>query len=211
MIEVCELFAGLAGEGVWSGRAAAFVRLSGCNLRCCWCDTSYAWEGGERMRRASVVVAIRRMALKRVVVTGGEPLLQRETPRLLADLLDRGLHTALETNGTFALDQVPQGVHIAMDLKPPSSGHADSVRWSNLERLGPNDELKVVIADRADLDWLVRVLHERADQLNAPVYVQPAHGRLAARRLADWLVEQRLDLRLGIQLHKLLWGTERGR
>ena len=208
MIEVCEIFASLSGEGAWTGWPAVFVRLSGCNLRCKWCDTAYARQAGTTYRMSDLLAEVDGFGLPRVVVTGGEPLLQKQTPRLLERLLSRQYKAALETNGSLPLDAVPQGVHIVMDLKPPSSGHADANLWQNLGRLDVHDELKVVIACRSDLDWLMRTLNAHRDEIACRVSVQPAYGRLSAVRLADWVLAGKLPVRFGIQLHKHLWGRD---
>jgi len=211
VLDLCELFDSLAGEGQWSGRPAAFVRLARCNLRCRWCDTSYAWAPGQRVRRPALVGRIVKLGRPRAVITGGEPLLQPETPLLINELLERGLDVALETNGSLPIAGLPRATHVVMDLKPPSSGHADSNLWENLCALKRSDEIKVVIANRADFDWLLRELELRATHVRCGLSVQPAAGRLAGRRLAEWLLDSRLDARLSLQLHKLLWGAEPGR
>ena len=208
---VSEIFASIQGEGSAQGRPCAFVRLAGCPLRCRWCDTAYARDGGVEMPLGEVVRRTRELGLPLVEITGGEPLMQPDAPNLAQALLDHGHRVLCETSGAFDIGVLPEPIVRVMDLKPPSSGESGRMRWDNLERLRPGDDLKVVIADRDDFDWAVARV-ERVAASGCNVSFQPAHPLLAPAELAAWILEDRLDVRLQLQLHKLLWPhEERGR
>ncbi len=211
VLTVCEIFRSIQGEGTRAGLACGFVRLAGCNLRCAWCDTSYAWEGGREMAVDDVLAEVAELAVPRVEVTGGEPLIQPAAFELLRRLCDAGFETLLETNGSQDISAVDPRVVRVVDLKCPSSGHADANRWANVPHLTARDEVKFVLADRADYDFARAAVAEHALAARCAVVFQPVHGRLAPATLAEWILADRLDVRLGIQLHKLLWpGRERG-
>ncbi len=210
-LKVVEIFSSIQGESHWAGYPCTFVRLAGCNLRCSYCDTAYAWEGGTPMGVEEVLRAVDREGQGTVEVTGGEPLCQPAAPALLEALLETGRRVLLETNGSLPLEPVPAGVHIVMDLKTPGSGMAERNRWENLERLGPGDELKVVCADRADYDWAVAELARRNLWGRVRVSLSPVWGRLDPAELARWMLADRLDARLQVQLHRILWpGRDQG-
>jgi len=211
VLTVCEIFRSIQGEGTRAGLACGFVRLAGCNLRCAWCDTSYAWEGGREMAVDDVLAEVAELAVPRVEVTGGEPLIQPAAFELLRRLCDAGFETLLETNGSQDISAVDPRVVRVVDLKCPSSGHADANRWANVPHLTARDEVKFVLADRADYDFARAAAAEHTLGKRCAVVFQPVHGRLAPATLAEWILADRLDVRLGIQLHKLLWpGRERG-
>ena len=211
VLTVCEIFRSIQGEGTRAGLACGFVRLAGCNLRCAWCDTSYAWEGGREMAVDDVLAEVAELAVPRVEVTGGEPLIQPAAFELLRRLCDAGFETLLETNGSQDISAVDPRVVRVVDLKCPSSGHADANRWANVPHLTARDEVKFVLADRADYDFARAAVAEHTLGKRCAVVFQPVHGRLAPATLAEWILADRLDVRLGIQLHKLLWpGRERG-
>ncbi len=205
-LQVTETFVSLQGESTHAGTPCWFVRLAGCNLRCAWCDTRYAWTGGVPRSVAGLVADYRAAGVRMAEVTGGEPLLQPATPALLAALRDAvpGGTVLLETNGSRDLSVVPPGVIVVMDIKTLSSGAADATDWRNLDRLRPPDELKFVIADRADFEWAAGVIAERglAARCRA-VLLSPAAGCLAPAELAAWLIAARLPARLNLQLHKI--------
>jgi 7-carboxy-7-deazaguanine synthase len=207
-LKVCETFVSLMGESSFAGQPGFFIRLSGCNLRCRYCDTSYAYEAGTERNPASLVAEAEATGLGLVLVTGGEPLLQADTPRLLISLLDKGLTVLLETNGSRPLDRVDGRVHRIMDLKCPASGMADHNYLKNLEYLAPTDELKCVVAHRQDFDWALEAIRPFRSWERHPVLFSPVFGVLSPRDLAAWIVATRLPLRLNLQLHKYIWGPK---
>ena len=208
---VCEIFASIQGEGSAQGRPCAFVRLAGCPLRCRWCDTEYAREGGDEVSVDEVVRRVSQLGIHRVEITGGEPLAQPTTPHLAQALLERGHRVMCETSGAFDVSVLPDPVVRVMDLKAPSSGESERMRWDNLGLLRPGDDLKFVIADRDDYDWMLGKVALAATS-GCNVLVQPAHPLLDPAELAGWVLADRLDVRVQLQLHKLLWPhEERGR
>ncbi|MBI5017795.1 MAG: radical SAM protein [Deltaproteobacteria bacterium] len=210
-LRVCEIFASIQGESHWAGYPCTFVRLAGCNLDCAYCDTRYAREGGEEMETAAVLDTVRGKGLATVEVTGGEPLLQAGTPDLLWRLAGAGFRVLLETNGSLPVEEVPPQVHIVLDLKTPGSGMGGWNRWENLRALKSSDEVKVVVRSRDDYVWARRVLRDWGVLGRLRVSLSPVWGELDAQELAEWLLEDRLDVRLQVQLHRILWpGTERG-
>jgi 7-carboxy-7-deazaguanine synthase len=205
---VCETFASLMGESTRSGVPAYFIRLTGCNLRCRYCDTPYAYAGGRPMTPAALVEMGRAQPHRLVLVTGGEPLLQAETPALLTALLDAGFTTCLETNGSLPIDAVDARVHRILDVKCPGSAMAEHNDWRNLDFLNPRDEVKFVVCDRSDFTWALEVIgrHGLAERL--PVLISPVFGQVELMEAAAWILESRLPLRLNPQLHKYIWGTK---
>lgn len=210
-LNVSEIFSSIQGESHFAGYPCAFVRLTGCNLDCVYCDTRYAREGGAQMSVADIVERVATAGLPLSELTGGEPLFQPGTPELLAALQKLPGRVLLETNGSLPLDEVPPGVVIIMDLKTPGSGMEGANLWSNLNRLGREDELKVVLTDREDYEWTVSQLKEREAFGRIRVSLSPAAGLLKPEQLARWMVEDRLDARLQLQLHRIIWpAIERG-
>lgn len=219
-MNIAEVFVSLQGEGRRVGEPTTFVRVAGCNLRCAWCDTSYAWFGGSPIPVDDLVKTIRDLAIPRVCVTGGEPLLDPETPRLLRTLLDAGLAVTLMTNGSLSLRFVPRAVHKVVDIKTPwahaveapsepldlSPPHLD---LDNLSLLTAEDDVKFVVRCRAEFDWVVRFA-DRMDlyAMVGVVFVGPAWGLLDPALLAQWVLAARRPIRLHLQWHKVLWGPE---
>jgi 7-carboxy-7-deazaguanine synthase len=210
-LRVTEIFHSLQGESTYAGRPCAFVRLTGCSLRCTWCDSAYAFHGGDEM---SVEEAARRVLAydtRLVEVTGGEPLEQEGVYPLMRLLLDAGRTVLLETGGHVALDRVDPRVVKIVDVKAPGSGMMAANLPENLAALGPRDELKFVLADRADFDWaLAMVVREGLDE-GRVVTFSPVWNGLSAPQLAEWIRDSGRDIRLGLQVHKLLWGEIAGR
>ncbi len=204
-LQVSEIFSSIQGESHWAGYPCTFVRLAGCNLDCAYCDTRYAREGGAPVALDEVLRAVAREGLGTVEVTGGEPLVQPGTPALLEALVEEGRRVLLETNGSLPLDPVPPGVHVIMDLKAPGSGMADRNRWENLSALRPTDEVKIVCRDRADYEWSVGVIRAHGLVGRVKVNLSPVWGRLDPALLARWILDDRLDVRLQVQLHRVLW------
>lgn len=207
---VNEIFYSLQGESSYAGRPCVFVRLTGCNLRCSYCDTRYAYEEGKAMAVEEIVARVSSYPCHLVEVTGGEPLLQNETPALIRELLDRGFEVLLETNGSRDIGVVdPRCVRI-VDIKCPSSGEAGKNDFKNFSRLTPGDEIKFVIASRADYDYAVTVLlkYEKACAVCRPPHFSPAFGQMDPAILAQWITTDGLPVRLQLQLHKLIWDPD---
>ena len=210
-LRVSEVFHSLQGESTRVGLPTVFVRLTGCPLRCTWCDTAHAFSGGKTLSLAALLERIAAFDCKTVCVTGGEPLAQAGCPALLAALCDAGYSVSLETSGALDIAGVDPRVSRIVDIKAPDSGEAEKNRWENLDALRPTDELKFVLASRADYDWAKSVLARRHLDARCPVLFSPVADRLAPRQLAEWLLADRLPVRFQLQLHKTLWGQERGR
>jgi 7-carboxy-7-deazaguanine synthase len=207
---VTEVFYSLQGESVFVGLPTVFIRLTGCPLRCHYCDTAYAFSGGESLTVAEAIQAADRYEARYVTVTGGEPLAQAGCPALLRELCDRGYTVSLETGGAMDLSDVDTRVVKVMDIKTPASGEAARNRWANLDLLGAGDQVKFVICDRADYEWARARLDEYGLADRCEVLFSPSHEQLAARMLADWILEDRLPVRFQIQMHKYLWGDVPG-
>lgn len=213
-LRVTEVFHSIQGESTFAGRPCVFVRLTGCQMRCRWCDTEYAFHGGSWRTRDEVLSAVAAFDCPLVELTGGEPLLQPGAPPLLEALCDRGYEVLLETGGGLDIGVVDRRVRRIVDVKCPGSGEAEANRWENLDLLRPTDEVKLVIADEADYQWARRVveehrLAERCPVLFSPV-ARPDGDRLQPRDLAEWILRDRLPVRFQLQLHKLLWGDRPG-
>lgn len=207
MLRITEIFHSIQGESSHAGRPCAFVRLTGCNLRCRWCDSEYTFTGGERMSLDDVVDRIKSYGCDLVEVTGGEPLAQSESLDLIRRLCDEGHEVLLETSGSIDIAPVDPRATIILDIKCPGSGEVARNRWENLEHLKAKDEIKFVIADRADYDWARRVIEER--NLNRwTVLLSPVWGEMDLKSLAEWMLADRVPARLQTQLHKHIWGGE---
>jgi 7-carboxy-7-deazaguanine synthase len=206
-VRVTEIFFSIQGESTHAGRPCVFVRFTGCDLRCQYCDTAYAFHGGVDMTRAEILERVAQYPARFVCLTGGEPSLQKELPQLAQELLDRGYEVSLETHGQRPLDAVPAGVKKIVDLKTPGSREAHT-EFSQLERLGPGDELKVVVCDEADFRWAVDVIDRLDLWSRVPVLFSPSYGQVAPADLARWLLDSGRPARLQLQLHKVIWGAE---
>lgn len=210
-LRVSEIFHSLQGETTRVGLPTVFIRLTGCPLRCTYCDTTYAFEGGETMTQAQVLEATAAFQAHYVTVTGGEPLAQKGCLPLLAALCAAGYSVSLETGGALDISKVDPRVSRILDIKTPGSGVVDKNRWQNLDVLTPHDEIKIVLCDEADYLWARDILAERKLADKCPVLFSVAHGGIEPAQLAAWILRDRLPVRLQVQLHKLLWGSERGR
>lgn len=210
-LRVSEIFHSVQGESTRAGLPTVFVRLTGCPLRCVWCDTAYAFSGGEFMSIAAIAHKVAAFGCKTVCVTGGEPLAQRACLELLTILCDAGHSVSLETSGALDISEVDPRVSCVMDLKAPDSGEVDKNRWNNLDHLTGQDELKIVIASEADYEWAKRMLVEHRPADRCPVIFVPVADGLAPGTLAEWILRDGLPVRFQVQLHKVLWGSGRGR
>ena len=210
-LRITEIFHSLQGEADTAGIPTVFVRLTGCPLRCQYCDTAYAFHGGEWWELPAILARVREYGTRYVCVTGGEPLAQRGCTTLLTELCEAGLRVSLETSGAMALDQVDPRVITVVDVKTPGSGEERRNRYEELPRLRPHDLVKFVICDRSDYEWSRAKLSELSLPQGCTVLFSPSHEQLAARDLADWILADRLPVRLQIQLHKYLWGNVPGR
>lgn len=207
-LRVHEIYRSIQGESSFAGRPCTFVRLTGCQMRCVWCDTEHAFYEGTWATLDEVCAEVDRLGGDLVEITGGEPLLQPGVLPLTSRLCDAGAIVLLETGGGLDISAVDPRVRRIVDVKCPGSGEVDANRWENLDELRPVDELKFVLAHRDDYLWARRLVADRSLAGRCPVHFSPVHGRLDARELARWLLEDRLPVRLGLQLHKLLWGAE---
>ena len=206
---VHEIYRSIQGESTFAGLACTFVRLTGCNLRCVWCDTPQAFYGGTGLRRADVFAQALALGTPLVELTGGEPLLQPGAIPLMRELCDAGRTVLVETSGEADVSRVDPRVHKIMDLKAPGSGEERRNRWSNLEHLHAGDEIKFVLADRVDYEWMRGVIRERKlDTLGVALLASTVWGKLAAKDLVAWTLEDALPVRVQVQMHKVIWGAD---
>ena len=204
-----EIYASIQGESTFAGLPCTFVRTTGCNLRCSWCDTPQAFHGGTRMPRSEVLARARALKTPLVELTGGEPLLQPAVLPLMRELCDAGRTVLVETSGEADVAGVDPRVHKIMDLKCPGSGEGHRNRWSNLEHIGPRDEIKFVLADRADYEWMRATIAERRLSERTPnLLASTVFGRLPPRDLVGWVLEDALPVRVQLQMHKYVWAPE---
>jgi len=209
VLTVNEIFHSIQGESTHAGRPCVFVRLTACDLRCSWCDTPYAFHEGQKMSVEEVVGRVREYGCDVVEITGGEPLLQKEVYPLMQRLLDEGRTVMLETGGHLSVEAVPGAVIRVIDVKCPGSGESEKNHWANLDSLRPTDEIKFVIKDRADYEYARGVVatHELTGRC-AAVHFSPVHGVQDARQLSAWVLDDRLKVRVQLQLHKFIWSPE---
>jgi 7-carboxy-7-deazaguanine synthase len=209
LLRVHEIYESIQGESTFAGLPCAFVRLSRCNLRCRWCDTPQAFEGGTQMARSEVLQKALSFGTPLVELTGGEPLLQVGAIPLLRELCDAGRTVLLETSGERDISQVDPRVHRIMDLKAPGSDESHRNRWENIEHLTGRDEVKIVLSDRGDYEWAKRVIEEHGlvDRVNA-VLLSCVWGELEPKDLVQWVLQDKLPVRVQIQVHKMIWGAD---
>lgn len=211
MLKIHEIFHSLQGESTRVGLPTVFVRLTGCPLRCGYCDTAYAFQGGENMSLEQILEKVASFGAKYVTVTGGEPLAQKECIPLLEKLCDAGYSVSLETSGAMDTSKVDARVSVILDIKAPGSGEEKKNLWSNLDRLKSTDEVKFVLCGREDYDWARQVLAERGIAAKCTVLFSPVYSQLNPTDLADWVLQDRLPVRMQVQLHKILWGETPGK
>lgn len=210
-LRISEIFLSLQGESSSVGLPTVFVRLTGCPLRCRYCDTEYAFRGGEFMQLPDLLGRVARYGVRHVTVTGGEPLAQPACLQLLQQLCDAGFHVSLETSGALDVGGVDARVIKVLDLKTPGSGEVARNRYENLDYLAPRDQVKFVICDRVDYEWARAQITDRRLAGRCELLVSPAYGQQDAAELAGWVLADRLPVRFQVQLHKILWGDEPGR
>ena len=210
-LKITEIFLSLQGEARQAGWPTVFVRLTGCPLRCQYCDTAYAFHGGEWWTIDDVLAEVAKQGVRHVCVTGGEPLSQKRCIGLLQRLCDAGYEVSLETSGAIDITEVDPRVSRVLDIKTPDSQEVHRNLWSNLAQLTPHDQIKFVICSREDYNWAKSILEEHRLVQTCEVLFSPSYAQVSPRELADWIVGDRLPVRFQMQLHKLLWNDERGR
>ncbi len=209
ILKINEIFYSIQGESTQAGRPCVFVRLSYCNLRCSYCDTTYAYYDGRDMTIAAILQQVKSFNCSLVEITGGEPLLQKNVRHLLKLLGDQHYEVLLETAGHIDIQQVDQRVKIIMDLKCPSSGESEKIFWPNLNYLKPHDEIKFVISNRSDFDWAINTVRNKDLSAKCSILVSPVLEQVDLTQLAAWILEAKLPLRLQLQLHKFIWGADK--
>ena len=210
-LKITEIFYSIQGESRYVGLPTVFVRLTGCPMRCTYCDTAYAFHGGKRMELSEIVEQVQSYGARHVCVTGGEPLAQPGCQDLLTELCDLGLNVSLETGNAIDISKVDSRVYVVLDIKTPESGEEPQNKYANLDHIKPSDAFKFVLCSRADYDWSVALVKEQQLNEKAEVFFSPSADQLSATDLADWIVEDRLPVSMQIQLHKALWQDSAGR
>lgn len=208
---VSEIFYSLQGESTLAGKPCLFVRLAGCDLRCSWCDTGYALSGGSNISLGRIMEEVEKYPVRLVELTGGEPLMQENSLRLMEMLLESGREVMLETGGHRSIARVDKRIKIIYDIKCPGSGMSGHNKWENLVLLKPGDEIKFVISSEADYKWAVEKMNKYSLGSRQEVLFSPVSGKIDSRDLAGWIMRDCLPVRLHLQLHRILWGEERGR
>lgn len=207
-MRITEIFHSIQGESSYAGQPCVFVRLTGCPLRCTWCDTDYAFYGGHECSIDEVLAKVQTYGCRLVEVTGGEPLVQPESLPLMTRLCDAGYTVLLETSGAVDIAPVDPRAHVVLDVKCPGSGMTDRMHWPNLSQLAAKDEAKFVLADRADYNWAREILAQYDVAGHCPVLFSPVFGSLDVRELAEWILADRLPVRFQLQMHKYIWAPD---
>jgi len=209
-LKINEIFHSIQGESLLAGKPTVFIRTAACNLRCTWCDTRYSFWQAKLMSQEDVMVKVRSYECPYVCVTGGEPLGQGAVIDLLKTLLTEKFNVSLETNGSFSIKDVPRDVIKVIDIKCPESGEGDSFAWENLQLVTPEDQLKFVVASEADFNWSAKLCEEHSLEKKCHVLFSPVHGKVSPRDLARWILDANRPVTMQTQLHKEIWGSERG-
>jgi 7-carboxy-7-deazaguanine synthase len=208
MLKINEIYASIQGESSHTGLPCVFIRLTGCNLRCSWCDTAYAFNDGKNLSLEETLKQVKAFKLPLVEITGGEPLMQEEVYPLMEALLKEGYQVMLETGGSLPIDKVPEKVIKILDIKCPGSGEEKKNYFENLKLLSPHDEIKFVLLDRADYEWSRNLMQKYSLPLSAQVLFSPVYDKLNLKDLSQWILEDRLPVRLQTQLHKIIWSKD---
>lgn len=208
-MKICEIFTGIQGESSYAGLPCTFIRLTGCNLRCSYCDTAYAYEEGAELTEGDVVNEVTQRGISLVEITGGEPLFQEGTIHLIERLINEGFKTLVETNGSLSIKGIDSRAVIILDIKTPGSAMCGNMDFSNFDYLKPVDEVKFVISDRTDYEWGRDITQRYNLPAKCNVLFSPAFGTLEPESLAKWMLEDRLDARLNLQIHKYIYGSYR--
>lgn len=207
-MRITEIYASVQGETQYSGLPCTLIRTTGCDLRCGYCDTAYAFYGGKEMTLDEVVAEVRKLGTSLVLLTGGEPMLQRDIVALAELLVGQGYRVMIETSGAHPVDVLPHEVVRIVDVKTPGSGENHRVRWDVLDQLRPSDAVKFVLTDEGDYRWAAEVIRSRDLARKTEVLLSPVHGRLDPRQLVTWMLRDRLPARLNLQVHKYIWGAD---
>jgi len=207
-MRVTEIFHSIQGESSFVGQPCVFIRLTGCPLRCAWCDTEYAFYGGNEQSMEDILGKVESYGCRLVEITGGEPLAQSDAVPLITTLCEQGYDVLIETSGAIDTAAVDTRAHVILDVKCPGSGMSDRMHWPNLDRLTLKDEAKFVLADRADYEWARQVFEQHELATRCTVLMSPVFGSLDPRQLAEWVLADRLPVRLQLQLHKLIWAPD---
>lgn len=208
-LRINEIFYSIQGESTFAGEPCVFIRLAGCNLRCDWCDTEYAFSEGREMSFMEILDEVDKYNCRLIEVTGGEPLLQEGVLSLLKLLEDEGRIILLETGGHMDISNVDARVTCIMDIKCPSSGESEKMRWKNIDLLKPLDEVKFVIADRKDYNWAKKIIKKYSLAKRCTMLMSPVFGRISNQELAEWILDDRLNIRLQLQIHKYIWDPQK--
>lgn len=207
-MRITEIFHSIQGESTYAGQPCVFVRLTGCPLRCTWCDTAYAFHGGEEMSVADVLTTVTSYGCRLVEITGGEPLAQSQVFQLIESLCAADYTVLIETSGAIDISPVDRRARVILDVKCPGSGMTEQMWWKNLTRLTAKDEVKFVVADRHDYDWAVGIIKQYGLTGLCPVLMSPVFESLEPRQLAEWILTDRLPVRFQLQLHKFIWAPD---
>jgi 7-carboxy-7-deazaguanine synthase len=208
-VKVCEIFKSIQGESSYAGMPCLFIRLTGCNLRCSYCDTTYAYYEGRELSEDEIMSEVHRAGINLVEITGGEPLLQKEVFHIIKRLLDEGYKVLVETNGSVSIKDVDRRAVIILDMKTPGSGMSEEMNLSNLDTIKTSDEIKFVITGRMDYEWSKEIVHKYGLIKKCHLLISPASGILSPEDLARWMLEDRLEARLNLQLHKYIFDSKR--
>ena len=207
-MKVCEIYTSIQGESSHAGKLCTFVRMAGCNLRCTYCDTQYAYEQGEEISEVSIIKKVKNACIQLVELTGGEPLLQKGTRTLIKRLLDEGFDVMVETNGSYSIKDIDKRAVVILDIKTPGSGMADKMDFSNIDQIKMEDEIKFVITSRRDYEWTKDIMATYDLSIKGHVLLSPAYGMLDPQDLIQWMLEDGINARLNLQLHKYIFGPD---